>query len=131
IGSIAPAGVALHVNEPVDIVLITLPLRFLAELDQEVVADLENALEFVAVATLHENRRAYSAHPLPGNVRRDPGADLLGLPHYHALDTAYPALRNCSWVQLRFCVNSRITAMPPPPFPDANNTMGYCPWPAG
>ena len=30
-----------------------------------------------------------------------------------------------------FCVNSRTTAMPPPPLPDANNTSGNGPRPAG
>ena len=50
VGRVDAARIALHVNEAVQVVLVGRPLRLLAGLDQESVADAENALQLVAVA---------------------------------------------------------------------------------
>src|SRR5687767_10652658 len=76
-----PVGVPLHVDEAMHVVLVALPVSVLAELRKEVVADAEDALQLVAVASLHENRRRDRVHPLAGDLLGDARTDLCGLAH--------------------------------------------------
>ena len=57
IGLIASARIPLHIDEAVNIVLVGCPLGVLAGLDQKIIADPENALQLIAVATVNEDRR--------------------------------------------------------------------------
>ena len=48
--------------------------------DEKIIANPKDALELVAVAALHEDRRRNRADALPGDLLGDPGADLCRSP---------------------------------------------------
>src|SRR5882757_1387406 len=75
IGLIDSLLVPPYIDKAMHIVVVARPLRGLAELDQQVVADPEYALQLIGVAALHKDRRLDRRHALPGDVLGNAGAD--------------------------------------------------------